>query len=120
MIQRMCLGGLVSILLLGGPLSPTMADEFGEVRDLSMGPSIELEATEITESLKNIVGSFKLEEMEIIGSRDQPQFNYILRWQDPVPFPDEEQALSRNLIDPYYAPLDSERYRQMIDITLEE
>lgn len=83
-------------------------------------PNIELKATEITESLNNIIGTYKLQEMEIVGSQEKPSFNYILRWKDPVPFPEQGGEISRNLINPQYAPLDSEGYHEMIDMTTEK
>jgi hypothetical protein len=108
-------GALAAVLFLGwqavGSAQP--GEKKGEA-------NIELKATEITESLNNIIGTFKLQEMEIVGSQEKPQFNYILRWQDPVPFPEPDETLSTNLVTPHFAPLDSEGYREMIDITTEK
>jgi hypothetical protein len=105
---------LVCTIAVGNVFAQTTrpSDDSGE-------GNIELKATEITESLNNIIGTFKLQEMEIVGSQEKPQFNYILRWKDPVPFPEETDTVSGNLIGPQYAPLDSEGYREMIEMTTE-
>ena len=110
---------LLFTLSVLGIYSITMAQESEGTEKSRNQASIELKATEITESLNNIIGSFRLQEMEIVGSRDQPQFNYILRWKDPVPFPEEGDTFSRALIDPHFTPLDSEGYRELIEITTE-
>ena len=80
--------------------------------------SIRLRETEITESLRNIVGSFQFQEVEIVGSADQPRFNYILRWQDPVPFPDETSEVSRGLIEPHFSPVDRDQHGQDFEINV--
>ncbi len=114
------LGVFIFILILAGMLLTVKAEEPAQQSKGKKDPNIELTATEITESLSNIIGSYKLQEMEIVGNADSPQFNYIMRWKDPVPFLDETDTLSRGLIDPYYAPLDTEGYREMIQITTDE
>ena len=116
------LGVLILIpALVAATLNPLRAEETPESSSSGFSPDINLRETEITQSLKDILGNYRLEEMEIIGNVDtSPGFNYILRWQRPVPFPDETEKEPRNLIDPYYAPLDSERFRQMIEITTDE
>ncbi|HLB94951.1 MAG TPA: hypothetical protein VJK28_02130, partial [Nitrospiria bacterium] len=78
--------------------------------------SIELKEAEITGSLRDVIGAFKLQETEIVGTTDQPRFNYLLPWQDPVPFPDEEADLTRGLIEQSYAPLDREAYSREIQL----
>lgn len=79
--------------------------------------SVSLGETEITESLRNIIGSFIFEEMEIVGSVDHPQFNFVLEWKDPIPFQDEETDVPRGLIDRYYGAMDQEDYEQRIHMT---
>jgi hypothetical protein len=112
--------GLIVILLLSGVSRMATAEEPNSGKESQDDKNIELKATEITESLQNIVGSYKLEQMEIVGSSDTPQFNYILRWQDPVPFPEEKEALPGTLTKPYDAPMDNTEYRQMLKITTDK
>lgn len=114
------LAGVILFLLLSSAPRGAAAEEPKNQADEKKDPNIELKATEITESLNNIVGSYKLEQMEIIGSNDQPQFNYILRWQDPVPFPDEKETVSGTLTKPYDSPMDREEYRKMLKITTDK
>jgi hypothetical protein len=114
------LSGCMFVLALCLVPGAATAEEPAKPADEAKDPNIELKATEITESLNNIVGSYKLEQMEIVGSNDQPQFNYILRWQDPVPFPDEKETVSGSLTKPYDSPMDREEYRKMLKITTDK
>jgi hypothetical protein len=75
--------------------------------------NIELNAMEITGSL----GDISLEETEIIGGMTGPNFGNIKPWQDPTPFPEEVVDLARDLIDPFYAPIDSEVVIQELAIS---
>ncbi len=111
---------LLSLFMISGATSNAQEDltkSSGAEEDSS---NIKLQETEITRSLHDIVGSYKLQEMEIVGKAEDSQYNYILRWKNPAPFLDHDETLARNLIDPFYAPMDLEGYRLMIDITIKE
>ena len=111
MISLVHLGSMIIVLSLLGMLHPVAAEQNRQKQGDDTTENIELNQTEITGSLRDLIGTFKLEEMEIVGGMQQPRLS-TLRWQDPVPFPDEVAELSRDLIDPLYSPLDHDPYRQ--------
>ena len=111
MISLVHLGSMIIVLSLLGMLHPVAAEQNRQKQGDDTTENIELNQTEITESLRDIIGTFKLQEMEIVGGMQQPKFS-TLRWKDPVPCPEEVTELSRGLIDPLYAPLDHDPYRQ--------
>lgn len=114
MIYLVRLGFFVLVLSFLGMLHFAAAEEPQQKSDGGKKSSIELKEAEITGSLRDIIGAFKLQEAEIVGTRNEPRFNYLLPWQDPVPFPDEETDLARELIEQSYAPLDREVYDREI------
>jgi hypothetical protein len=114
MIYLIQLGSLIIVLSFLGMLQPVAAEQPRHKPGDESTENIELEQTEITGSLREIIGDFKLQEMEIVGSVHQPKFS-TLRWQDPVPFPDEMAELSRGLIDPLYSPLDHDPFSQEVE-----
>ena len=116
MIYLVRLGFFVLVLSLWGILNPAVAEEPKQKPDRGKKSSIELKEAEITGSLRDVVGTFKLQEMEIVGGTDEPRLNYIMPWQNPVPFPDEEADLARGLIEQSYAPLDREAYTREIQL----
>lgn len=116
MIYLVRLGVFVIVLSLWGILHPAVAEEPKQKPDRGKQKSIELKEAEITGSLRDIIGAFKLQETEIVGTTDQPRFNYLLPWQAPVPFPNEEVDLTRGLIEQNYAPLDREVYDRQIQL----
>jgi hypothetical protein len=91
-------------------LPSATAQQPKERPDRASKGSVELRETEITGSLRDIVGAFKLHETEIVGMTDQPRFNYMLPWQDPDPFPGEETDLARGLIEQSFSPFEPEWY----------
>ena len=111
MIYLVHLGSMIIVLGLLGMLHPVAAEQDRQNPSEDITENIELKQTEITSSLRDIIGDFKLKEMEIVGSVYRPKFR-TLRWRDPVPFPDEVAELSRGLIDPLYSPLDHDLYSQ--------
>ena len=117
MIYLVRLGFFVLLLSFGGGLHSAVAEELQPKSGGGKKSSIELKEAEITGSLRDVIGAFKLQEMEIVGSTDEPRLNYIMPWQNPVPFPDEEVDLARGLIQQSYAPLDREIYSREIQLS---
>jgi hypothetical protein len=102
-------------LLLSAMAYPASAEDPKPNPVSKKNSAVELNEMEITGSLRDIVGSFKLKEVEIMGSFVGPKMD-LLPWKDPMPFPETEVDLTRELIAPYYDPLDREKYIQHYDI----
>jgi hypothetical protein len=113
---RTSFGLMMAALLLSSMPSQTFAEEPQPKAKAKEKSAIELHELEITGSLRDVVGSFKMHEMEITGSLVGPRIDYLLPWKDPIPFPETEVELARELIEPYYNPLDRETYIQQYDI----
>ncbi len=115
---------LVQLLVIiaisfSGPLFPADADELTKTSGEKQTADIELKASEIKGVLGDIVesfkaGSFKLNEMEIMGSViDEPNFTYDKPWMDPEPFT-EQQNLAYGLIRQSFNPLDRETFSRQV------
>ena len=111
------IGFLIVLLSLGAMLFPAAAQQPNQKPDRVPKRSVELRESEITGSLRDIVGAFKLNETEIVGTTDQPRFNYMLPWQDPDPFPGEEIDLAQGLIEQNFVPFELESHGREIPTT---
>jgi hypothetical protein len=111
MIYFIHVGSVIITLCFLGLFRPVAAEQNRQSQGDDTTESIQLKQTEITGSLRDIIGTFKLQEMEIVGGMQQPKFR-TLRWKDPIPFPEEDTELSRGLIDPLYSPYDNDPYSQ--------
>ncbi|MBI3595781.1 MAG: hypothetical protein HY203_01345 [Nitrospirae bacterium] len=91
----------------------TYAQESGKMlqknRDL-----FQLKETEITGKLKDVLGSLKLLETEVVGTVERPRLSYSLPWKDPDPSLLEEGDSRGVFLDEIYTPLDKDTYTQEI------
>ena len=96
---------VVAVLTLSGPVGLVWADDPG--KDANQKTSnMEMDAVEIEGSLGDIVGSFKLNRMEIQGAIETPRIHYDEPWVLPDPFYNPFGDTTRALIDKAYVPFD--------------
>lgn len=113
-------------------LGSTQAQD-SKVPERNRGP-LQLKETEITGKFRDVLGSLKLLETEIVGTVERPQMNDSLPWKDPVlstvvcefkngcllpgtepdPLLSEEKEVQGGYLEEIYTPLDKERYSREI------
>lgn len=76
--------------------------------------SYQLKETEITGRLKEVLGSMKLLETEIVGTVERPRLGYSIPWRDPDPLMFEEGELESGFLKGIYAPVDRETFSREI------
>jgi hypothetical protein len=89
------------------------AQEAGRMPQKNHG-SVQLKETEITGKLKDVLGSLKLLETEVVGSVERPRLSYSLPWKDPDPSLLEEGDSRGVFLEEIYTPLDKDTYSQEI------
>lgn len=76
--------------------------------------SYQLKETEITGHLKDVLGSLKLSETEVVGTVERPRLSYSLPWKDPDPSLLEEGDSRGVFQDEIYTPLDKDTFSREI------
>jgi hypothetical protein len=92
---------------------PVRAQESGKTRGKDPG-SFQLKETEITGQLKDVLGSLKLLETEIVGTVARPRLSYSLPWKDPDPGLLNEAEPQGGNQEEIYTPLDKDRFSHEI------
>lgn len=103
----MVLAGLVLISQAAYP------QERGGTSSTGRG-QFQLKETEITGKLKDVLGSLKLLETEIVGTVERPRLSYSVPWQDPDPLSLEEGEVEGGFLKGIYTPLDKETFSREI------
>ena len=94
----------------GGPI---YAEESGKMPQKNRD-AYQLKETEITGKLKDVLGSLKLLETEVVGTVERPRLSFSLPWKDPDPSLLEEGDSRGVFLDEIYTPLDKDTYSQEI------
>ena len=76
----------------------------------------ELQESQITGELGNVLGSLKLMETEIVGTVERPRLGFFLPWRDPDPMLLKEGEVQGGFLEEIYAPVDKESYSREIRI----
>jgi len=76
--------------------------------------TFQLKETEITGKLKDVLGSLKLLETEVVGTVERPRLSYSLPWKDPDPLLLDEGEMQGVFLEEIYTPLDKDTYSQAI------
>ena len=92
---------------------PMYAQESGKMPQKNR-ESYQLKETEITGKLKDVLGSLKLLETEVVGTVERPRLSFSLPWKDPDPTLLEEGDSRGIFLDEIYTPLDKDTYSQEI------
>ncbi|MBI3994889.1 MAG: hypothetical protein HY349_02805 [Nitrospirae bacterium] len=121
-MRRGCLniGIIITVVLAGsiGPAVPTYAQSLEKTPRKDRG-TFQLKETEITGKLKDILGSLKLLETEIVGTIERPRLSYSLPWKDPDPLLLDEGEIQGGFLEEIYTPLDKETYSREIRLERE-
>ncbi|MBI3812234.1 MAG: hypothetical protein HY283_08530 [Nitrospirae bacterium] len=75
-----------------------------------------LKETEITGKLRDILGSLKLLETEIVGTVERPRLSYSLPWKDPAPLLLDEGESQGGFLGEIYTPLDKDTFSREIQL----
>jgi hypothetical protein len=92
---------------------PMYAQESGKIPQKNR-ESYQLKETEITGKLKDVLGSLKLLETEVVGTVERPRLSFSLPWKDPDPSLLEEGGSRGVFLDEIYTPLDKDTYSREI------
>jgi len=92
---------------------PMYAQESGKMSQKNRD-SYQLKETEITGKLKDVLGSLKLLETEVVGTVERPRLSFSLPWKDPDPSLLDEGDSRGVFLDEIYTPLDKDTYSQEI------
>lgn len=76
--------------------------------------AFQLKETEITGKLRDVLGSLKLLETEIIGTVERPRLSYSLPWKDPDPLLLDEVEIQGGFLGEIYTPLDKDTFSHEI------
>jgi len=104
--------GIVFTMWFAGN-GPMYAQESGKMPQKDR-ESYQLKETEITGKLKDVLGSLKLLETEVVGTVERPRLSFSLPWKDPDPSLLEEGDSRGVFLDEIYTPLDKDTYSQEI------
>jgi hypothetical protein len=112
----------IRIILIGivvaasiGITGPIHAQESGKSPRKDRG-SFQLKETEIAGKLRDVLGSLKLLETEIIGTVERPRLSYSLPWKDPDPLLLDEVEIQGGFLGEIYTPLDKDTFSQEIQM----
>ena len=75
-----------------------------------------LKETEITGKLRDVLGSLKLLETEIVGTVERPRLSYSLPWKDPDPMLLDEGEIQGGFLGEIYTPLDKDAFSHEIEL----
>lgn len=92
---------------------PMYAQESGKMPQKPR-ESYQLKETEITGKLKDVLGSLKLLETEVVGTVERPRLSFSLPWKDPDPSLLDEGESRGVFLDEIYTPLDKDTFTQEI------
>ncbi len=106
---------MIGIVMAGfiGVTVPTHAQDSQKPFRKDPG-GIQLKETEITGKLKNVLGSLKLLETEIVGTVERPRLSYSLPWKDPDPLLLDEGEIQGGFLGEIYTPLDKDTFSREI------
>lgn len=112
---RVVILGILGILLAWaiGQTEPVHAQASEKTRGKER-ESFKLKETEITGQLKDVLGSLKLLETEVVGTVERPRLSYSLPWKDPDPGLLDEAETQGGNQDEIYTPLDKDRFSREI------
>jgi len=103
----------IALTVGSGGRGGSYAQEAPKTPPKSQG-SVQLKEIEITGKLKDVLGSLKLLETEVVGSVERPRLSYSLPWKDPDPSLLEEGDSRGVFLEEIYTPLDKDTYSQEI------
>lgn len=109
----LALAGIVLMGILTGR-EPGLAQSPGRAPTTSQ-ESYQLKETEITGQLKDVLGSVRLSEGEVVGTVPRPRLSYSLPWKDPDPLPLEEGEVTGEFREEIYTPLDKDAFAREIE-----
>ncbi len=111
---------IISIVASGliGVTGPTYAQDSEKMPRKDRG-AFHLKETEITGKLKDILGSLKLLETEIVGTVERPRLSYSLPWKDPDPLLLDEGENQGGFLGEIYTPLDKDTFSREIRLERE-
>ncbi|HEY5593985.1 MAG TPA: hypothetical protein VIL61_02360 [Nitrospiria bacterium] len=78
--------------------------------------AFQLKETEITGKLRDVLGSLKLLETEIVGTVERPRLSYSLPWKDPDPLLLDDVEIQGGSLGEIYAPLDKDTFSHEIQM----
>ena len=110
-IKITMIGIVLSVGFIGS--GPVYAQESGKIPQRNR-ESYQLKETEITGKLKDVLGSLKLLETEVVGTVERPRLSFSLPWKDPDPSLLEEGDSRGVFLEEIYTPLDKDTYSQEI------
>jgi len=105
------IGIVLTVWFIGS--GPMYAQESGKMPQKNR-ESYQLKETEITGKLKDVLGSLKLLETEVVGTAERPRLSFSLPWKDPDPSLLEEGDSRGVFLEEIYTPLDKDTYSQEI------
>ena len=110
-VKMIMTGVIVAGFITGVGLS--YAQEAGKAERKSTR-SFQLKEAEITGKLRDVLGSLKLSETEIVGMVERPRLSYSLPWREPELLLLESGEGRSGFLKEIYTPLDKETFSREI------
>ncbi|HEY5649360.1 MAG TPA: hypothetical protein VIU33_07650 [Nitrospiria bacterium] len=108
---------MFAIVILGGmqaALGSSVFAQEGPTESRADRENYRLSETEIRGELRDVLGTMRLRESEIIGSLERPRLSYSLPWKKAELFLGPEDELEGDLLGDSYPLIDPGRFEQEV------